>query len=221
MAIHGYPWLTQTAQQCSALRCKQRPHGRVILRFRRTCFLMEWRYAEEKGFGQQGSPHFRAISGQFQGESVNMVRNWYKLLINWYKLPSHEIWAITVYKRYTKTRRFSPHFKGQLVRPGTNARADVWGHATKGHRYSITGPLESLAAFRWWSLGFFQRIGSTEDQQQPTATLRKGYITQLAPAKKNLLFSRCLAIRQLSHFKKNLQHVLFLPTTCVYQWLDT
>lgn len=31
---------------------------------------------------------------------------------------------------------------------GTNARADVWGHATKGHRYSITGPLESLAAFR-------------------------------------------------------------------------
>ena len=53
MAIHGYPWLTQTAQQCSALRCKQRPHGRVILRFRRTCFLMEWRYAEET---------FRAIS---------------------------------------------------------------------------------------------------------------------------------------------------------------
>ena len=31
---------------------------------------------------------------------------------------------------------------------GTNARADVWGHATKGHRYSITGPLESLTAFR-------------------------------------------------------------------------
>lgn len=25
---------------------------------------------------------------------------------------------------------------------GTNARADVWGHATKGHRYAITGPLE-------------------------------------------------------------------------------
>eukprot|EP00439_Symbiodinium_sp_Y106_P069397 s1303_g11.t3 len=25
---------------------------------------------------------------------------------------------------------------------GTNARADVWGHATKGHRYCITGPLE-------------------------------------------------------------------------------
>lgn len=26
---------------------------------------------------------------------------------------------------------------------GTNARADVWGHATKGHRYSITGPLHA------------------------------------------------------------------------------
>mmetsp|Transcript_26530 Transcript_26530/g.47951 ORF Transcript_26530/g.47951 Transcript_26530/m.47951 type:complete len:622 (+) Transcript_26530:3-1868(+) len=25
---------------------------------------------------------------------------------------------------------------------GTNARADIWGHATKGHRYSITGPRE-------------------------------------------------------------------------------
>ncbi|CAJ1327146.1 unnamed protein product [Effrenium voratum] len=31
---------------------------------------------------------------------------------------------------------------------GTNARADVWGHATKGHRYAISGPLESLTAFR-------------------------------------------------------------------------
>eukprot|EP00933_Yihiella_yeosuensis_P030519 TRINITY_DN24160_c0_g1_i2.p1 TRINITY_DN24160_c0_g1~~TRINITY_DN24160_c0_g1_i2.p1 ORF type:complete len:418 (-),score=51.13 TRINITY_DN24160_c0_g1_i2:61-1164(-) len=26
---------------------------------------------------------------------------------------------------------------------GTNARADVWGHATKGPRYSITGPLQA------------------------------------------------------------------------------
>eukprot|EP00440_Ansanella_granifera_P018190 gb/GFBE01019755.1/.p1 GENE.gb/GFBE01019755.1/~~gb/GFBE01019755.1/.p1 ORF type:complete len:824 (+),score=200.14 gb/GFBE01019755.1/:1-2472(+) len=25
---------------------------------------------------------------------------------------------------------------------GTNARADLWGHATKGHRYCITGPLD-------------------------------------------------------------------------------
>lgn len=31
---------------------------------------------------------------------------------------------------------------------GTNARADVWGHATKGHRYCITGPLESLTQFQ-------------------------------------------------------------------------
>ncbi|CAE8714452.1 unnamed protein product [Polarella glacialis] len=26
---------------------------------------------------------------------------------------------------------------------GTNARADVWGHATKGARYSITGPMQT------------------------------------------------------------------------------
>ena len=41
-----------------------------------------------------------------------------------------------------------PLFQYVSEQPGTNARADVWGHATKGHRYSITGPLESLAAFR-------------------------------------------------------------------------
>ena len=51
--------------------------------------------------------------GEFQGESVNMVRNWYKLLItDIIKLRSHEIWAITVYKRYTKTMFFSPLFLG-------------------------------------------------------------------------------------------------------------
>eukprot|EP00438_Fugacium_kawagutii_P008910 Skav215718 [mRNA] locus=scaffold2573:548558:565726:- [translate_table: standard] len=49
---------------------------------------------------------------------------------------------------FARGEGYPVYFESELIDYGTNARADVWGHATKGHRYSITGPLESLAAFR-------------------------------------------------------------------------